>query len=172
MPPARCRCSSRRWWHRPRPGVRGEGNLYVGDRSGTIFKIAPSRQIYVFATIEASIAAIILPSVRTTACMSPGRRRPASIRLPRLAGRRSGGFLSRPRPPAGLGLRRRGTAVCGGVPARRKGVVRIGPDARPNCSSPVRDCRMTFTPSRSLVLATNGALYGWMWTSREGRSSR
>jgi sugar lactone lactonase YvrE len=34
-----------------------EGNLYVGDRSGTIFKIARTRQIYVFATIEPSIAA-------------------------------------------------------------------------------------------------------------------
>ena len=34
----------------------GDGNLYVGDRSGTIFKISPDRQIYVFATMEASIA--------------------------------------------------------------------------------------------------------------------
>src|SRR5438477_4746969 len=34
-----------------------EENLYVGDRSGTIFKISPSRQIYVFATLEPSIAA-------------------------------------------------------------------------------------------------------------------
>lgn len=34
-----------------------EGNLYVGDRSGTIFKIAPDRQIFVFATLEPSIAA-------------------------------------------------------------------------------------------------------------------
>ena len=33
------------------------GNLYVGDRSGTIFKIAPDRQIFVFATIEPSISA-------------------------------------------------------------------------------------------------------------------
>lgn len=33
------------------------GNLYVGDRSGTIFKIAPDRQIFVFATLEPSIAA-------------------------------------------------------------------------------------------------------------------
>jgi sugar lactone lactonase YvrE len=32
-------------------------NLYVGDRSGTIFKIAPDRQIFVFATLEPSIAA-------------------------------------------------------------------------------------------------------------------
>ena len=35
----------------------GEGNLYVGDRSGTIFKIAPDRQIFVFATLEPSVAA-------------------------------------------------------------------------------------------------------------------
>ncbi len=34
-----------------------EGNLYVGDRSGTIFKIAPDRQIFVFATLEPSVAA-------------------------------------------------------------------------------------------------------------------
>ncbi len=34
-----------------------EENLYVGDRSGTIFKIAPDRQIFVFATLEPSIAA-------------------------------------------------------------------------------------------------------------------
>src|SRR5580698_7173115 len=34
-----------------------EENLYVGDRSGTIFKISPSRQIFVFATLEPSIAA-------------------------------------------------------------------------------------------------------------------
>jgi sugar lactone lactonase YvrE len=34
-----------------------EDNLYVGDRSGTIFKIAPDRQIFVFATLEPSVAA-------------------------------------------------------------------------------------------------------------------
>ena len=34
-----------------------EGNLYVGDRSGTIFKIGRDRQIFVFATMEPSVAA-------------------------------------------------------------------------------------------------------------------
>ena len=32
-------------------------NLYVGDRTGTIFKIAIDRQIFVFATLEPSISA-------------------------------------------------------------------------------------------------------------------
>jgi hypothetical protein len=34
-----------------------EQNLYVGDRSGTIFKIARDRQIFVFATLEPSVSA-------------------------------------------------------------------------------------------------------------------
>lgn len=34
-----------------------EGFLYVGDRSGTIFKIARDRQVFVFATLEPSVAA-------------------------------------------------------------------------------------------------------------------
>jgi sugar lactone lactonase YvrE len=33
------------------------GNLYCGDRSGTIFKIARDRQIFVFATLEPSVSA-------------------------------------------------------------------------------------------------------------------
>ena len=32
------------------------GNLYVGDRSGTIFKLSPSGEIFVFATLESSVA--------------------------------------------------------------------------------------------------------------------
>ena len=34
-----------------------EQNLYVGDRSGTIFKIARDQQIFVFATLEPSVSA-------------------------------------------------------------------------------------------------------------------
>jgi hypothetical protein len=34
-----------------------DSNLYVGDRSGSIFKISSSKEIFVFATLEPSIAA-------------------------------------------------------------------------------------------------------------------
>ncbi len=34
-----------------------EGLLYVGDRSGTIFKIARDRKVFVFATLEPSVSA-------------------------------------------------------------------------------------------------------------------
>ena len=43
------------------------GNLFVGDRSGTIFKISPDREIFVFATLEPSVAAYHL-------AFSPDRR--------------------------------------------------------------------------------------------------
>ncbi len=33
------------------------GNLFVGDRSGTIFKIDPQRKIFVYATLEPSVSA-------------------------------------------------------------------------------------------------------------------
>ena len=45
-------------------------NLYVGDRSGTIFKISRSRQIYVFATMEPSIAAYHLAFGTMAICTS------------------------------------------------------------------------------------------------------
>ena len=35
----------------------GQGNLYVGDRSGTIFKISRSGETFVFATLEPSVSA-------------------------------------------------------------------------------------------------------------------
>src|SRR5215813_9890968 len=34
-----------------------DGNLYVGDRTGSIFKISSNKEIFVFATLEPSIAA-------------------------------------------------------------------------------------------------------------------
>jgi sugar lactone lactonase YvrE len=34
-----------------------QGNLYVGDRSGNIFKINAEREVFVFATLEPSVAA-------------------------------------------------------------------------------------------------------------------
>jgi sugar lactone lactonase YvrE len=34
-----------------------DSNLYVGDRSGSIFKISPEKEVFVFTTLEPSIAA-------------------------------------------------------------------------------------------------------------------
>ena len=57
-----------------------EGNLYVGDRSGTIFKIARDRQIYVFATLEPSVSAYHLAFA---VVRKPVRHRPHHLQLRR-----------------------------------------------------------------------------------------
>ena len=48
---------SRAWASRQASRSMAREILYVGDRSGTIFKISPSREIFVFATLEPSVAA-------------------------------------------------------------------------------------------------------------------
>ena len=40
--------------------VDSGGNVYVGDRTGTVFKINPQREIFVHATLEPSVAAFHL----------------------------------------------------------------------------------------------------------------
>ena len=83
-----------------------EENLYVGDRSGTIFKISRARQIYVFATLEPSIAAYHLAMGKNGYLYVTG---PHHVQLrfgvPDCADRRSGGVLSRPRAAARHGRR-------------------------------------------------------------------
>lgn len=49
-----------------------DGLLYVGDRSGTIFKIAMNRQVFVFATLEPSVAAYHLAFNGTGTLMVSG----------------------------------------------------------------------------------------------------
>ena len=42
--------------------IDGDENVYVGDRTGTVFKISPDRKIFVFATLEPSVAAYHMAS--------------------------------------------------------------------------------------------------------------
>ncbi len=42
--------------------IDGKENIYVGDRTGTVFKISPDRKIFVFATLEPSVAAYHMAS--------------------------------------------------------------------------------------------------------------
>src|ERR1700684_3820557 len=63
----------------------GSGNLYVGDRSGTIFRLGPhgkhnAAEIFVYATLEPSVAAyhlafcddgVLLVTAPTTSSFQP-----------------------------------------------------------------------------------------------------
>ncbi len=152
-----------------------EDNLYVGDRSGTIFKIAPNRQIFVFATLEPSIAAYHLAFGPGGYLYVSGPTTSSFDSIYRISHTgRSRGVLSRPGPAAGHGLRRRGSPVRGRVAGRAQGrrAHHAGPRSR-NYLFPVRALwgwhsrrrDPWSSPRRMRCIA-------WTWASRAGCSLR
>ncbi len=139
----------------------GVGNLFVGDRSGTIFKISPDRQIYVFATMEPSMAAyhlafgpdgyLYVAGPTTSSFEAVHRVSPAGEAEIFYRG------LGRPQ---GLAFDAEGLLYVAASLGGRKGVVRIGPDrsAELFLAGP-HIIGLAFTPSRSMIVATTNMLY-------------
>jgi sugar lactone lactonase YvrE len=138
-----------------------EENLYVGDRQGTIFKISPTRQIYVFATIEPSIAAyhltfgpegyLYITGPTTSSFDAVYRVSPAGDVETFYRG------LGRPQ---GMAFDAEDRLYVAASLGGRRGVVRITPDQKAELflSGP-GVVGLAFAPSRSMIVATNGALY-------------
>jgi len=136
-------------------------NLYVGDRSGTIFKISPSRQIYVFATLEASIAAYHLAFGPEDYLYVAGPTTSSFDCIYRIS--RAGEvetFLRGIGRPQGMAFDADGRLYVAGSIQGRRGIHRLGQDGRPQqfVSGP-GIVGLAFTPSRSLVVATQSALF-------------
>ena len=138
-----------------------EENLYVGDRSGTIFKISRSRQIYVFATLEPSIAAYHLAFGPDGYLYVTGPTTSSFDSVYRVsqAGEVESYYRGLGRPQ-GLALDADGrlyvAASCGG----RRGVVRFDEKRAPEVflSGP-GIVGLCFTPSRAMLVCTNNALF-------------
>jgi sugar lactone lactonase YvrE len=138
-----------------------EENLYVGDRSGTIFKISRSRQIYVFATLEPSIAAYHLAfgpegylyvSGPTTSSFD------AVHRISR-AGEVEEFFRGLGRPQ-GIAFDAQGRLYVAASLKGRRGLIRI--DAERNAEfflSGQGIVGLAFAPGGALILATQSALF-------------
>ncbi len=138
-----------------------DGSLYVGDRQGTIFKISPSRQIFVFATLEPSIAAyhfahgpdgylyVAGPTTSSFDCVYRVSQKGEVEVYYRGLGR-----------PQGLAFDDEGRLYVAASLAGRKGIVRIDQkrEAELFVSGP-GIVGLAFTPSRAMVLATTNALY-------------
>jgi sugar lactone lactonase YvrE len=138
-----------------------EENLYVGDRSGTIFKISRSRQIYVFTTLEPSIAAyhlafgpdgyLYITGPTTSSYDAVQRCAPTGEveTLYRGVGR-----------PQGMAFDTDGNLYVAASLAGRRGVVRIDQDRHAELflSGP-GIVGLAFTPSRAMIVSTNNALY-------------
>ncbi len=138
-----------------------EGNLYVGDRSGTIFKISAQRQIYVFATLEQSIAAYHLAMGPDGFLYVTGPTTSSFDAVHRIAPNGEVEVFYR-----GLG-RPQGSAhdvdgnfyVASSL-AGRRGIVRIDGDRKAELylSGP-NIVGLAFTPTKQMIVATTSALY-------------
>ena len=139
----------------------GDENLYVGDRSGTIFKISRSRQIYVFATLEASIAAYHLAFGPEDYLYVTGPTTSSFDTVYRIskAGEVEPFYRGLGRPQ-GMAFDAEGRLYVAASLAGRRGVIQIDANRRPEqfLSGP-GIVGLAFTPSRSVILSTHNALF-------------
>jgi IPT/TIG domain len=138
-----------------------EENLYLGDRSGTIFKISPSRQIFVFATLEASISAYHLTFGPDGYLYVAGPTTSSFDSIHRIS--RAGEvevFYRGLGRPQGMAFDDEDRLYVAASLGGRKGVIRIDPDRKAELflSGP-GIVGLAFTPSRSMIVATTNALY-------------
>lgn len=140
-------------------------NLYVGDRSGTIFKIARDRQIFVFATIEPSVSAYHLaigtrgdlfvtgPTTSSFDCVYKIDPHGAVTTFYRGLGR-----------PQGLAFDREGNLYVAASLSGKRGIVKITPDAKASLAVAGSGLvGLAFAPGRSAILATTNAVHHLAW---------
>jgi hypothetical protein len=138
-----------------------EGNLYVGDRSGTIFKISQQRQIYVFATLEPSIAAYHLAFGPDNHLYVTGPTTSSFDAVYHVApdGEVDVYYRGLGRPQ-GLTFDAEGRLYVAASMAGRRGVVRIDGErtAELFLSGP-NIVGLAFSPSRSMIVASSNSVF-------------
>jgi sugar lactone lactonase YvrE len=141
------------------------GSLYVGDRSGTIFKIGPDREIFVFATLEPSVAAYHLAFSPTDELYVTGPTTSSFDRLYRIspAGEVSVFFRGLGRPQ-GLAFDRRGNLYVAASLGGKRGVVRLTPQAEAEVVLGGSNIvGLALLPTHRAMIVTNGALFTLDW---------
>jgi sugar lactone lactonase YvrE len=143
-------------------------NLYVGDRSGTIFKISPSREIFVFATLEPSFAAYHLAFHPSGDLYVTGPTTSSFDRVYRVT---QGGevkiFYRGLGRPQGLAFDRDGNLYVAACHAGHRGIVRITPQAQPEMVlSGSGIVGLALQPSGRAIVATINALFTLDWDIR------
>jgi sugar lactone lactonase YvrE len=139
----------------------GRQNLYVGDRSGTIFKVSPNRQIFVFATLEQSISAYHLAFGPDGFLYVTGPTTSSFDAVYRVSNEGEVEVFYRGLGrPQGMAFDENGRLYVAASLSGRKGVVRIDPDrsAELFLSGP-SIVGVAFTPSRAMAVATTSAIY-------------
>jgi sugar lactone lactonase YvrE len=143
-------------------------NLYVGDRSGTIFKISPSREVFVFATIEPSLAAYHLAFHPNGDLYVTGPTTSSYDRVYRITqGGEVSTFFRGLGRPQGLAFDRDSNLYVAASYGGRRGIIRITPQAHAEVVlSGSGLVGMALQASGRAILATTGALFTLDWDVR------
>ena len=140
-------------------------NLYVGDRSGTIFKIARDRQIFVFATLEPSVSAYHLAFGPTGDLYVTGPTTSSfdSVYKVDPHGTVTTFYRGLGRPQ-GLAFDINGNLFVAASLAGKRGIVKITPNSEASLEVAGHSLvGLAFAPGRSAVLATTNAVHRLAW---------
>jgi hypothetical protein len=142
-----------------------EENLYVGDRNGTIFKIARDRQIFVFATLEPSVAAYHLAFGPQGDLFVTGPSTSSFDSVYRIDPHGSVSVFYRGLGrPQGLALDVDGNVYVAASLGGERGIAKIAPQGKANLEVSGQGLvGLAFAPGKSAILATNGAIYHISW---------
>ena len=144
------------------------GNLFVGDRSGTIFKISPSREIFVFATMEPSVAAYHLAFHPGGELYVTGPTTSSYDRVYRIT---QGGevivFYRGLGRPQGIAFDRESNLYVVASFGGRRGIVKITPQGHAeHVLSGSALVGLSLLPTGRAILASNSALFTLDWNVR------
>jgi sugar lactone lactonase YvrE len=138
-----------------------QGNLFVGDRSGTIFKIDPERKIFVYATLEPSVAAyhLAVNTEGTVFVTAPSLNSNDAIWAVDTHGQASVFYRGLGRPQ-GLALAKNGDVYVTACLRGRRGLVRVTPDGQASLALAGPNLvGVAFSPLGTTVLASNEAVF-------------
>lgn len=144
------------------------GNLFVGDRSGTIFKISPTREVFVFATLEPSMAAYHLAFHPNGDLITTGPTTSSYDRIYRITqGGEVGVFFRGLGRPQGLAFDRDASLYVAASYGGQRGIIRISSAGKPEVVvSGSGLVGLVLLPTGRAILATNTSLFNLDWNVR------
>ena len=142
-----------------------EGSLYVGDRNGTIFKIAPDQQMFVFATLEPSVSAYHLAFSPRGNLFVTGPTTSSFDRVYKIDPNGTvSTFYKGLGRPQGIAFDVEGNLYVAASLSGKRGIVKVTPDAKASLEVAGQGLvGLAFAPGKSVVLATTTAVHHLSW---------
>jgi sugar lactone lactonase YvrE len=138
-----------------------DGSLFVGDRTGTIWRIDRDRQMFVYATLEPSVAAYHLAFGTDGLLYVSGPTTSSYEAIWRVDSHGSvEAFYRGLGRPQGIAFDREGNLYVAASLSGRRGIVMITPDRKASLAVAGQNLvGLAFAPGGAMVLASNSAVF-------------